>query len=191
MDTTRRTLLGLMTTGFFVPSARAQEPLPTLRNARGQAIRFADPAPVGRHVLTGPDGRTTLLERFQGTVLIVNFFATWCPPCRQELPALDALLQRETAVRAVAISVDREGARVVRPYLAGLGLKRLPAFIDPEFRVARRADEATPQDPFRLFGLPLSYVLTRDGRNFGYVAGAMDWAGPAARALLDEAAAAG
>lgn len=191
MDTTRRTLLGLMTTGFFVPAARAQEPLPTLRNARGQAIRFADPAPVGRHVLTGPDGRTTLLERFQGTVLIVNFFATWCPPCRQELPALDALLQREPAVRAVAISVDREGARVVRPYLAALGLKRLPAFIDPEIRVARRADEATPQDPFRLFGLPLSYVLTPGGRNFGYVAGAMDWGGPAARALLDEAAAAG
>ncbi|WP_284179510.1 TlpA disulfide reductase family protein [Rhabdaerophilum sp. SD176] len=191
MDTTRRPLLGLMTTGFFVPRVLAQERLPALRNARGQVVRFADPAPVGRQVLTGLDGRTTLLERYQGVVLIVNFFATWCPPCRQELPALDALLQRDPGLRAVAISVDREGARVVRPYLAGLGLKRLPAFIDPEFRVARRADEATPQDPFRLFGLPLSYVLTPGGRNFGYVAGAMDWSGPTARALLAEAAAAG
>lgn len=191
MNTSRRTLLGLMSTGFLVPQAHAQVTLPTLRSARGQAVRFADPAPVGRQVLTGLDGRSTLLERYQGVVLIVNFFATWCPPCRQELPALDALLQREPGLRAVAISVDREGARVVRPYLAGLGLKRLPAFIDPEFRVARRAEEATPQDPFRLFGLPLSYVLTPGGRNFGYVAGAMDWSGPAARALLAEAAAAG
>ncbi|MCZ8258824.1 MAG: TlpA disulfide reductase family protein [Beijerinckiaceae bacterium] len=186
----RRTLLGLMTTGLLVPPARAQAPLPTLRSARGQAIRFADPAPVGRHQLVGLDGRPIPLDRFQGTVLIVNFFATWCPPCRQELPALDALLQREPGIRAVAISVDREGARIVRPYLAALRLNRLPAFIDPEFRVARRADEATPQDPFRLFGLPLSYVLTPDGRNFGYVAGAMDWAGESARALLAEAGAA-
>ncbi|MCZ8182662.1 MAG: TlpA disulfide reductase family protein [Beijerinckiaceae bacterium] len=191
MDTTRRTLLSLISTGFFVPPAHAQETLPTLRNARGQAVRFADPAPVGRQVLTGLDGRATPLERYHGVVLIVNFFATWCPPCRQELPALDALLQREPGLRAVAISVDREGARVVRPYLASLNLKRLPAFIDPEFRVARRADAATLQDPFRLFGLPLSYVLTPGGRNFGYVAGAMDWSSPAARALLDEANAAG
>lgn len=163
--------------------------LPTLREGRGQFVEFEPVAIVPEFHLRRLDGRETLLSSFRGRVLIVNFWATWCPPCRKEIPLLDAFSRNPGAsgARAIAISLDQDGGRIVKPYLDALRVSHLPVFLDPEFRVARRADEAGPADPFRLFGLPLSYVLSPGGRNLGYFNGLVDWQSPPARALLDVA----
>jgi thiol-disulfide isomerase/thioredoxin len=181
--------LGTLPAGAIGEEAR----LPTLREGRGQFVEFEPAALIPDFALEGRDGRRQTLHAFLGRALVVNFWATWCPPCRQELPLLDALNRASgaTGPRAIAISIDREGRRAVDPYLASLRLSALPVFLDPEFRVARRAEEASPADPFRLFGLPLSYLLTPTGRNLGYFSGLVDWTSPAAMALLAAAAARG
>jgi thiol-disulfide isomerase/thioredoxin len=173
--------------------AQDAPPLPTLREGRGQFIEFEPALQVPDFVLEPLEGKRQGLHAYLGRVLVVNFWATWCPPCRAELPLLDALNRAagQRGPRAIAISIDRGGREAVKQYLAALRLTALPVFVDPGFRIARRADEATPEDPFRLFGLPLSYVLSPSGRNLGYFAGLVDWTSPKAAALLAASAARG
>lgn len=193
MMLSRRGILTGLASHALVSGAQGQnEPaLPTLRQGRGQFVEFEPPARVADVRLTGIDGKAASLHGFLGRVLIVNFWASWCPPCREELPILDGLVRQAgpSSPRAIAISIDRASTDSVRRYIATLGLRHLPVFLDPEFRVATRAENAKPGDPFRLFGLPVSYVLSADGRNLGYFPGLVDWGSPQATALLQALAA--
>lgn len=187
----RRILLAGAAGAVAGPALSQSAPrLPTLREGRGQFVEFEPAERVPDFRLKRLDGKEMLLSAYHGNVLIVNFWASWCPPCRREIPMLDALARTQDppGVRVIAISLDQGGAKSVKPYLAELKVRDLPVFLDPDFRVARRADEATPQDPFRLFGLPLSYVLSPGGRNLGYFTGLVDWQSPQARLLLESAA---
>jgi len=189
----RRAILAGLASYPMASNALGQtgEALPTLRHGRGQFVELEPPAKVADFPLRRIDGSLTSLHRQLRRILIVNFWASWCPPCREELPILDKLAQQaeSSTPRVIAISIDREGAASVRRFVTTLGLRHLPIFIDPDLRVARRADDATPQDPFRLFGLPLSYVLSADGRNLGYFPGFVDWSSSQATALLQALAA--
>jgi thiol-disulfide isomerase/thioredoxin len=147
-----------------------------------QPARMVPPIPITRL-----DGRVATFAAFLGKVVLVNFWATWCPACRTELPLLDRL--QESAGRkdlqVVAISMDRDGRAKVAPFVRGLNLRHLDIYLDPEGRIVRAADDDNPAVPFGRFGMPISYVIDRDGRIAGYVAGEADWTTEAARRLLD------
>jgi thiol-disulfide isomerase/thioredoxin len=135
--------------------------------------------------LIGLDGASTDFAAWRGSVVLLNFWATWCPACRTELPNLERLqaLSGED-VRVAAISTDREGRAAVLPYLRALGIKKLAIYLDPDQRLARPADSGT-NAPFALYGMPITYVIDRSGRIVGYLVGGADWTSAAARALLD------
>jgi thiol-disulfide isomerase/thioredoxin len=139
--------------------------------------------PVAR--LVGLDGASTDFAAWRGSVVLLNFWATWCPACRTELPNLERLhaLSGED-VRVAAISTDREGRAAVLPYVRALGVKKLAIYLDPDQRLARPADSST-NAPFALYGMPITYVIDRSGCIAGYLAGEADWTSAAARALLD------
>ncbi|KAF0227371.1 MAG: thiol--disulfide interchange redox-active center transmembrane [Beijerinckiaceae bacterium] len=189
---TRRNIVsGMALMAATVPGrSQGREALPTLRSGRSQFVEFEPAMPVPDFRLTRLDGKRQSLHEFRGKVLIVNFWASWCPPCRTEIPLLEKLagMGGDMPARAIAVAIDAEGARTASPFLASLNVKHLPVFLDPTFRMGRRADEARPDDPFRLFGLPMSYVLSRDMRNLGYFTGLVDWTSPAAGKLLQAAA---
>ena len=123
-----------------------------------------DPAPVGSAGALAPayaaptlEGDTLALEALRGEAVLVNVWATWCPPCREEMPGLVELHERfrEDGFRVVAASIDtRRAARDVRAFVEKHGIT-FPVLLDPEQRVTRA---------FRTLGVPESILLDREGR---------------------------
>jgi thiol-disulfide isomerase/thioredoxin len=143
------------------PVARAQE-LPK------NLIVNESPQPVGG--LRFDDGRsqTRSLADFQGRVVLLNIWATWCTPCRKELPALEhlgaALDGAEFAI--LAVSIDRGGIEAVRKLFGQLSIAALPIYTDTSSQAMRTA---------RVNVLPTSLVIDRDGREVARVVGPADW----------------
>jgi thiol-disulfide isomerase/thioredoxin len=111
--------------------------------------------------------RAVGLAAFRGRPLLLNIWATWCPPCVKELPALDRLaaaLAGELTV--VALATDDGGAPQVRPFLERLSITRLTPLYDPQ----ARAFQAFP-----LRGLPTSYLVDAEGRVIARLEGATEW----------------
>lgn len=124
------------------------------------------------------DGGTVSISDFRGKVVLLNFWATWCPPCIREMPALDRLQNDlggdEFAV--VAVSTDAGGKAVAEPYLRDrLGLTNLDLYLDPKF---------TAWKTYQAGGLPTSFVIDRQGRLVGALVGEAEWDGDDAKALF-------
>jgi len=160
---------------------------PVFRSANGQFtwLRPLDPAP--RTPLRALDGSMADLGRFQGKVVVLNFWATWCAPCVAEMPALDRLMAasdpREVAV--VAVSIDAEEARAVAPFLAAHGLRHLTVLLDPGLSLGSRHPDRIAAGAFPLRGLPITYVIDRRGLVAGYLTGAAKWDSPEAARFLE------
>lgn len=133
-----------------------------------------------------PDGTPTTLGAIAGDIKtngeaglrLINYWATWCAPCRKEMPQLDALAARyqNRGVRVITLSVDRSGAGKGEKFLDELGVENLVRVYDPSYKSARAVG---------LIGLPTTLLLDREGREIGRLAGEADWNTPAVHALLD------
>ena len=153
--------------------AAAEQPFETLR-----LTRFGGSEPAAEFNVPTPDGSTLALGALRGKVVLLNFWATWCEPCLEEMPAMERLARayRERGLAVLAVSVDREGASVVRPFLKRHALSFL-AGLDPQQAVARL---------YRIWALPSSIILSRKGIPLFSVQGAREWASPAGHALFEE-----
>jgi thiol-disulfide isomerase/thioredoxin len=119
--------------------------------------------------VTDLDGRPHALTDYRGKVVLVNFWATWCAPCREELPSLerlrDALRGRPFEVLAVNVN---EGESRVRRFLAEVPL-RLPVLLDRD---------GDAQRAWRVRGLPATFLLDAEGSIRSWYLGELDWARP-------------
>ena len=124
----------------------------------------------------GSGGRVTLAD-YAGRVVLINFWATWCPPCRAEMPALDALAGALEGpdLEVIALSTDRAGAGRVAALFAEIGIQNLEIMLDRDSAVAREAG---------VMGLPVTLILDREGREIARMIGDADWNSPEARALI-------
>ncbi|WP_218822765.1 TlpA family protein disulfide reductase [Tistlia consotensis] len=121
--------------------------------------------------------RDVSLKDFAGKVVVLNFWATWCPPCVAEMPSLDRLqgdLGGEGIV-VVALSEDRGGFAVVDPFYAGKGLSTLARYSDPDGRLARH---------FGIKVMPTTILIGPDGIPVGEIEGGAEWDSPEAKRLL-------
>ncbi len=143
-----------------------------------EQFSFIDPQrPAPQTPFQVGDGREVTLADFQGNVMLLNFWATWCAPCVRELPSLDrlqALLGGE-GLLVLAINQDRRGAEVAGPFLEKLGASHLVVFVDRRMRLGRALG---------VRGLPWSFLIDRDGNVVGELAGYAKWDTPEGLALI-------
>ena len=171
---------GLLTFGLLVaivaPAARADEPalaslLKTL-DLRGYTSRTMPPQFSGSTL----DARQLSMTEHRGTVIILDFWASWCLECRSEMPVLERL-QREFSSRGLAIiGVNtRESKEAVRRYAKELGL-RFPLVLDRDGKINAL---------YGVIGLPTTFVVGRDGRAIALAIGPRQWESAPARALIE------
>ena len=146
----------------------------------GEMIAFvakATPVPVAAvNFRDGNEAPKTIAD-WRGKVVLLNLWATWCGPCRHEMPDLDAL-QAEFGgdrVEVVAISADRQGPSVIGPFYDEVGVKHLAHYNDKTMKTHRA---------FRSLGLPTTILLDAEGRELGRLIGPAEWAAPEAVRLV-------
>jgi thiol-disulfide isomerase/thioredoxin len=172
-------VLALVFFDRMAPPPPPPAPSPQARNLGQWQPATTRGEPVALDFIDGAGAARSLAE-WRGRVVLVNLWATWCAPCVEEMPALDRIAARLGGpdFDVVAISVDRQGAAVVAPFLGKLGLTRLAPYLDPSNAAVRVLGAP---------GLPVSVVLDREGRELGRVLGAAEWDSPAFEALLRRA----
>jgi thiol-disulfide isomerase/thioredoxin len=131
-----------------------------------------------------PDGKETTLAAFAGKTTLVNIWATWCVPCRTEMPALDRLEAAlgGDAFQVVAINIDVGGEEKARAFLDEIGVKNLAFYSDPTSRVFR-----TLKGRGLAFGLPTTLLVDGKGCRIGVVEGPAAWDSNDAKALIGAA----
>jgi thiol-disulfide isomerase/thioredoxin len=155
-----------------VPGALRRRPT-ILRLFFTERSQFVEKVPsvfVAAFSLHGARGDVRSIGSFSGKALLLNIWASWCAPCRRELPILDRIQTQsvDEPFQLAAVSIDRAPERAAA-FLRELGLKRLKSYIDPERALSPPPDRSDPS-PFKLYGLPMSYVIDRHGELVGYVA---------------------
>lgn len=137
----------------------------------GQIVWHESPVSAPATVFQDGSGAEISLLDFEGKVLIVNFWATWCAPCVKEMPTLDALQQKlgGPEFEVLAISQDREGARLAKAFMDTNQWTNLALYTEPGVRFAKDAG---------LRGLPTSLVIDKLGNEIGRVEGDTDWGNP-------------
>jgi len=104
--------------------------------------------------LTDLDGKSWNLKDLKGKVVLLNFWATWCPPCRKEMPDLEMLYRRFGAQGFIILGIDDEETETVKPFIAQQGIT-YPVLLDPGRKV---------NTLFRIEGIPKTFVYDRDGK---------------------------
>jgi thiol-disulfide isomerase/thioredoxin len=130
-------------------------------------IRFAD-----------DQGHDLTLTDFRGRVVLLNVWATWCVPCRKEMPALDRLQAKlgGDEFLVIPLSIDRDGVAAVKRFYQELGLQKLGIYIDPSGKGGRAL--AIP-------GVPTTLLVDRQGREVARKMGAAEWDAPEMVALIE------
>ncbi|MDF1803252.1 TlpA disulfide reductase family protein [Thalassovita sp.] len=122
-------------------------------------------------------GEELTLDTYQGKLVLVNFWATWCAPCRKEMPSL-AALQDEFGgddFEVVTIATGRNPPPAMKKFFAEVGITNLPLHRDPKQALARK---------MAVLGLPVTVILNTEGQEIGRLLGDADWHSDAARGLI-------
>lgn len=124
-------------------------------------------------------GKTVTLADFHGRVILLNLWATWCPPCREEMPSLDRLNAKRGGLdfEVVALSIDRD-PNLVKPFYQDFGIRTLKHYVDPTTKAS---------DTLRAPGVPTTLLIDREGHEIGRAMGPAAWDGPQVEALIDGA----
>ncbi len=137
--------------------------------------RTSKPAPD--FVLKDIHGKPVSLAQFKGKPILLNFWATWCGPCKEEMPSMQRLhdtAKNNGEFHVIAISIDRSNLKKVSQYAENLNLN-FPILLDPE-RKTRKA--------YFIRGLPTSYLIDAEGKLRGFISGARQWDSPAAKQVF-------
>ncbi|HXK53675.1 MAG TPA: TlpA disulfide reductase family protein [Hyphomicrobiales bacterium] len=166
---------GVAACGGAAAQAAALRPLATGALA---AFAVADhPGPVPAISFVDGTGERRTLADWRGKVVVLNLWATWCVPCKREMPELDRL-QGEVGgddFEVVAINLDRSGPQPGRDFYQETGLEKLGFYHDPDGRIFR---------DLRALGMPTTLLVDKKGCELGRLAGPADWAAGEALELV-------
>jgi thiol-disulfide isomerase/thioredoxin len=177
----RKLMLALLYTAlpFLANLANAdQAALEALRDGDMRKLSFAsDPQPAPLTNFTDANGNAIALDQYAGQYVLLNFWATWCAPCREEMPTLSALQSDLGGDRfaVVTIATGRNDRAGMERFFAEIGVDNLPLNTDPRQQLAR---------DMGVLGLPVTLILNPEGQEIARLQGGADWASDSARAII-------
>ncbi|MFV0300774.1 MAG: TlpA family protein disulfide reductase [Paracoccus sp. (in: a-proteobacteria)] len=149
-------------------------------HANGLAkLTRTEPTDLPDAVFLDADGNELRLADYAGKALLVNFWATWCAPCREEMPALD-LLQGELGgedFQVLTIATGRNAREAIDKFYAETGVEHLPVLTDAKQKLSR---------DMGVLGLPVSVLISPEGKEVARLMGDADWASDGARQVIRE-----
>jgi thiol-disulfide isomerase/thioredoxin len=166
------------TGGVALPKGPGSNPL-----SRGHMAAFVfkkEPEALAEFTFLDGDGKEVSLESWRGRVVLLNLWATWCAPCRKEMPALDRLQSALGSAKfeVVALAVDRAGLAGARKFLDGLKPAALKLYADPTARAGAL---------LKAVGMPTTLLIDAEGRELGRLVGPAEWDSEDARRLVQAA----
>lgn len=164
-------------------NGRGGDATPLSAYAVGPVANFkakAAPEPAPELEFQDGAGKTVHLSDFRGKLVLLNLWATWCVPCREEMPALDGLqgAMGSDRFQVLALSVDKDGLELARAFLKEVKAGHLALYNDPQSRANFR---------MKGYGLPTTVLIAPDGNELGRIVGPAEWNTPEAKALIEAA----
>lgn len=138
-----------------------------------------EPTDLPDTVFLDADGNEVRLADYAGKALLLNFWATWCAPCREEMPALDAL-QGELGgddFQVLTVATGRNARSAIDKFYAETGVENLPILTDARQQLAR---------DMGVLGLPVTVLISAEGKEVARLPGDADWASDAAKQVIRE-----
>ena len=106
------------------------------------------------------------LTNKKGNIMIINFWASWCLPCKREMPSLAKLAEKYPDIKVYAINMEKPNKLKAGDFFKSVGVTSLDIFFDPDFKLVKT---------FKMRGLPTSILIDKNGREFGRVIGEVDF----------------
>ena len=106
------------------------------------------------------------LTNKKGNIMILNFWASWCLPCKREMPSLENLSHKYPEIKVFAINMEKPNKLRARDFYKSIGVVSLDIYFDPELKLVKQ---------FKMRGLPTSILIDKKGREFGRVVGEIDF----------------
>ncbi|MFM9940896.1 MAG: TlpA family protein disulfide reductase [Hyphomicrobiaceae bacterium] len=158
-----------------LPTGPGANPLST-----GEMAAFVfkkTPEPLPEVGFVDGTGKERTLKDWRGKVVLLNLWATWCVPCRKEMPGLDRLQAQLGSDRfeVVAVSADKTGIEGAKKFLAQVKSEKLGVYADPGVRIT---------STLKAIGMPATILIDREGREIGRLVGPAEWDSPEAKALI-------
>jgi peroxiredoxin len=153
---------------FFGASIFAMSGTPSKEHIKKQiAYDFSLPNVAGKQVK---------LSSFKGKVVFLNFWASWCPPCREEMPSIENLFKKMKGknFQILAVSLDEGGADVVKRFVSK-NRYTFPILLDPDNKAAGK---------YGIYSIPATYIIDKQGYIIDYYVGSRDWSEDAAISAL-------
>jgi thiol-disulfide isomerase/thioredoxin len=168
-------------------AAKADRAKAIAAKAVGQvaALQPADPPQSLKSLaFNGPDGKPMTIADHAGKTVLLNLWATWCAPCRAEMPALDALQKEKggNAFEVVAVNVDTGDDTKPKKFLKEIGVQTLGFYRDPTIALFNEAKTRG-----LALGLPVTMLIDADGCLIAHMNGPAEWSSPDAKRLVEAA----
>jgi thiol-disulfide isomerase/thioredoxin len=167
------------------PAAELAKRLAPLARGEVAAVNIAAaPSRLPELAFTDAGGRPRTLADFRGRTVLLNLWATWCVPCRKEMPALDALQAKlgGTTFEVVAVNIDTRNLDKPKAWLDEVGIKRLGYYADPSAKVFQDLKAVG-----KAIGMPTTLLIDPNGCELGVLAGPAEWASDDAIRLIEAA----
>ena len=161
--------------------AVAQRLAPFAKGEVAAVVAARNPAPPPEVTFLGPAGQPITLADFKGRAVLVNLWATWCVPCRQEMPALDELQARLGGpdFEVVAVNVDTRNPEKPKAWLAENGIRNLAYYAEPSGKLLQ-----VLQRSGHVIGLPTTLLVDDAGCEVAILKGPAEWASEDALSLV-------
>ena len=171
-----RSSLLVVYTAFLIGANVAAAEVASLREGDMKKLAIHEaPVPVPEVGLVDADDAPRSLAEYRGKWVVLNFWATWCAPCRYEMPSLDRLQAAMPEIAVVPVATGRNAVPGMRRFFAEVGIANLPILRDPTSELARS---------MKVMGLPVTVILNPEGQEVARLIGDAEWDSDSAKAIM-------